>query len=261
MSMLKRGAWELYADERGSGDPPLVFVHGWGGTHADFLPQIEHFARSHRVVAVDLPGHGRSRRTGAYEVESLADDVMAVCARLLLTEPVLVGHSVGGTIVLDAAARYRDAVGGLVMIDPVILFPPPVLEAFRPAVEALRTPAWASVFRGFIESWTDDAAERDRRSRQAEEMDQDVIASIGEHGLTYIGERSGASVELACGIPMLYIGGNQPVDVGRLRRLCPSAEVETMPGAGHYIQLQRADDITILLKGFLQTIAAGSRSA
>jgi pimeloyl-ACP methyl ester carboxylesterase len=60
MRRLRRDGVALFYDEAGGGELPLVFVHGWCCDHTYFAPQFEHFRRKHRVVAVDLRGHGQS---------------------------------------------------------------------------------------------------------------------------------------------------------------------------------------------------------
>ena len=99
-------------------DPPFVFVHGWTCNHTHFAPQIEHFAKDHRVVAVDLRGHGASGApTQAYTVAAFADDVVWLCDELRIERPVLVGHSMGGMVVLGAAARAPELPAAVVMVD------------------------------------------------------------------------------------------------------------------------------------------------
>ena len=60
MEQLNREGVALAYEEVGLGEPPLLFVHCWCGDHTFFAGQVEHFRRSHRVVAVDLRGHGAS---------------------------------------------------------------------------------------------------------------------------------------------------------------------------------------------------------
>ena len=67
MSQVRRNGIALFYQEAGGGELPLVFVHGWCCDHTYFASQFEHFRRKHRVVTVDLRGHGQLRfvRTGA----------------------------------------------------------------------------------------------------------------------------------------------------------------------------------------------------
>src|SRR5207245_8301950 len=98
MPTIDRDGVKLFYEASGSGDPPFVFVHGWTCNHTHFAPQIEHFAKDHRVVAVDLRGHGASGApTQPYTVAAFADDVVWLCDALRIERPVLVGHSMGGT--------------------------------------------------------------------------------------------------------------------------------------------------------------------
>ena len=99
MAYADIGGLRLFFEERGSGGRPLVFVHGWCCDHTFFAPQVEHFARGRRVVAVDLRGCGRSDRPDPgeahYDTAAFADDVAALCHELSLDGPVVVGHSMG----------------------------------------------------------------------------------------------------------------------------------------------------------------------
>src|SRR5713101_3465630 len=87
----------------GAGSPALVFVHGWAIDGRYWEQQVPVFARSHRVVTLDLAGHGRSgRERKDWTVESFAQDVRAVVDALGLKKVVLVGHSMSGNVILEA---------------------------------------------------------------------------------------------------------------------------------------------------------------
>ena len=60
MQQLKRNGIALFYEEAGKGAPPILLVHGLAGDHTLMTPQFEHFGRTHRVVSVDLRGHGQS---------------------------------------------------------------------------------------------------------------------------------------------------------------------------------------------------------
>ena len=82
------------------------------------------FSRSHRCVAVDLRGHGESDAPEQeYTIEGFADDVAAVCDELGVKDAALVGHSMGGAVVLALAVRRPDLTRAVAMLDPAILFP------------------------------------------------------------------------------------------------------------------------------------------
>jgi pimeloyl-ACP methyl ester carboxylesterase len=108
----------LAFEARGSGAPALVFVHGWSCDRRYWDAQLEAFAAGHRAVAVDLAGHGESgagRRRWA--MPAFGDDVVAVVRHLELDQVVLVGHSMGGDVAVEAALRLGDQVAGVVWAD------------------------------------------------------------------------------------------------------------------------------------------------
>jgi pimeloyl-ACP methyl ester carboxylesterase len=102
----------------GTEGQPLVLVHGWSCDRTYWRGQVEHFAREHQVVTIDLAGHGESG-TGREEwtMPAFGEDVVAVVERLGLDDVVLVGHSMGGDVIVEAALRLRDHVAALVWVD------------------------------------------------------------------------------------------------------------------------------------------------
>ncbi len=117
MGQLRRDGVALAYEEAGSGAPPILLVHDLGSDHTSFASQFEYLRRSHRVVAVDLRGHGQSDKPeGAYTVALLADDLAWLCYELGLYRPVVLGHGLGGMVALDLAARYRDLPSAIVVV-------------------------------------------------------------------------------------------------------------------------------------------------
>jgi pimeloyl-ACP methyl ester carboxylesterase len=102
----------------GAGSPALVFVHGFACSLDDWRPQIEHFQKTNAVVACDLRAHGRTPgRPHECSIEHYGGDVAALVNNLELARSVLIGHSMGCRVVLEAARLIADKVAGIVLVD------------------------------------------------------------------------------------------------------------------------------------------------
>ena len=108
----------IFYDSRGEGDVTLVFVHCWTCNSEFWQPQIASFARDYRVVWLDLAGHGKSSsQRQEYTMSAFGNDVAAVVDRVGADRVVLVGHSMGGPVVIEAAKLLGDRVIGIVGVD------------------------------------------------------------------------------------------------------------------------------------------------
>ena len=104
----------------GSGPTTLVFVHCWACDRSFWQHQLDFFADSYQVVALDLPGHGESgAQRDAWSIAGLAADVVTLLEAFDLQRVVLVGHSMGGPISLLAAPMAGDRVIGVALVDTV----------------------------------------------------------------------------------------------------------------------------------------------
>ena len=105
-------------EKRGEGQPALVFVHGFSLTRKFWDDQVEYFSPKHQTVAIDLAGFGESDTTRKdWTVPAMAEDVMAVIKQLNLNQVVLIGHSMGGPVIIEVAKRIPEKVIGLVLVD------------------------------------------------------------------------------------------------------------------------------------------------
>ena len=96
--------------------PPLILVHGLGGTIENWRALAPRLAARHRVLVPDLPGHGRSLPLpAARDVDALAEAVLGIADAEEIRDAVWIGHSLGGVVALRAAVLQPDAVRGLVL--------------------------------------------------------------------------------------------------------------------------------------------------
>lgn len=143
-----RVASRVHYAERGEARPgqaPVLLIHGAGASSAIWMMVIARLARRARVVAIDLPGHGPSAPPAAgaeVTIERYRDAVGELCAALGLGRAVLVGHSMGGLIALEAALAWPDHVAGLVLCGagPRLSVDPALLRVIRE--DYPRFPAW-----------------------------------------------------------------------------------------------------------------------
>jgi lipase len=135
----------LHVREWGDPDaPPVVCVHGVAG-HTGRWAQLaeERWAKRFRVVAVDLRGHGRSGWEPPFDFETHVADLVETIDGLGLAHPDWVGHSFGGRLLLELAARHPERMRRAALLDPAIHVLPQVAEWV--AATELEAPEWASV--------------------------------------------------------------------------------------------------------------------
>ncbi|MDC3085800.1 alpha/beta hydrolase [Pelagibacteraceae bacterium] len=112
--------YNVWGDKR---NPGLIFIHG-GMAHADWWNFIgPYFAKSHRVIAMNLGGMGDSDWKKTYSIESWGNEIVGVCKKEKLKKPILVGHSLGGMCSVIAASLMKKSLYGLIIVDTAIMPP------------------------------------------------------------------------------------------------------------------------------------------
>ena len=109
----------FFADAQPDNRRPLataLFVHGAGGSHVTWSPQLEGLSDRFRIISVDLPGHGLSEGEGESTISGYAAAVVALMDSLGLENVALGGHSMGGAIALEVALRRPERLGGLILV-------------------------------------------------------------------------------------------------------------------------------------------------
>jgi pimeloyl-ACP methyl ester carboxylesterase len=244
--------------------PPLVLVNGWTGDHGIFTPQLAHFSRTHRVVAVNLRGHGASDRPEQeYTMVGFADDVAWQCQQLRLEKPVIIGHSLGGAVALELSGRHPDLPSAMVMIDSIVMTPPASrddgrLEQF---LDGIGGSDYLAVSRASAWDIGCDFDDPERRKAIYEQYILPPCESNPQHVAysamkDFLLQHDPAPAAKACTVPMAYISADVPLvtmarDLDRLQELCPQLVIAKTLLAGHFSTIEVADQINAMLERFL----------
>ena len=247
-------------EARARGDPALVLVHGWMNTREIWGEHQTTLARAHRVVTLDLAGHGASgvdRRD--WTIDAFGEDVVAVVEHLALESVVLVGFSMGGGVVLEAAERLGDRVLGVVFVDT---FKDPEKALSDAEVEQMET--------AFRANWGDTAFVRafaftpDAPDSLISYVTEMMPEEPREHWFTVLRSmKDWMASELLptlerIDVPVAAINtAMPPTNVEAMRRYAPSFTVDTIAGVGHGgILLQRVADFDARLLAIVERVAS-----
>jgi pimeloyl-ACP methyl ester carboxylesterase len=241
----------LAFDSAGEGDPHMLFLHGWCGDRSFFAPQFDHFSSLHRVVSVDLPGHGESRAPDTYTIDGLASSVAALGRQLGLGRGVLVSHSLGAMVALALSRQAPELVSSVIMVDP----PPLSQEVWKDFAGSLlpgfEGPDSATARRKFVEQMflpTDDA---DRRARIVKTMcaaPDDVAIATTKAMAAF----DAAAIMHGCEVPVVIISSAVPTNGSAyLLEVNPAITIGQAVGAGHFLQLEVPEQVNLMIERFL----------
>jgi len=253
-SATRDGVKLAYLDT-GTGDPPLLFIHGWCCDHTYWRDQIPEFAKRHRVVAVDLRGLGSSDAPDEdSSVEAYSDDVAWLSREIGLARPVLIGHSMGGLIALNVVRKWPQLARASVFVDAATMpFPAEFAPAVSSMLDGLRSPAHREVAANFIGNFL-------FRPESDPHLKDDVIK-----GMTGAPQRAMltamASIvstsEAAPGpvpVPSLFVrAATYWCTEDELKEAYPGMEVVTMDAA-HFVQMEKPHEFNAILSRWLEKV-------
>lgn len=224
----------------GHEEPTLVFVHGWALDRHLWDNQVERLSVRHRVVALDLGGHGESgRRRARWTIAAFGEDVKAVVEATGAKRVVLIGHSMGGPVVLEAARRMPERTTGIVLVDTLLdveqRTPPEQADAMARQLEANYTTTVTQMATEYLFAPGTPEAVRDRVLRHATTMPADISIAVLRQAWTY--DPLPALREIKA--PIRAVNSDKfPTNRDVNRRHMPEYDVIIVTGTGHYPMLE-----------------------
>jgi pimeloyl-ACP methyl ester carboxylesterase len=227
----------------GRGKQTLVFVHGWCCNRTYWDAQVPHFSQQYTVVTIDLAGHGESGlERENWSMTAFGRDVVAVVEKLNLNDVILVGHSMGGPVTVEAARLMPSRIKGLVGVD-----------SFS-AVEYKYTPAQIEAIMSTTpDNFVEATANKVRNHMFTPQSDPELIEKI-------VTDLSSAPHEVGIGAqkaifnwytyecaeslptiqaPMFSINSSMhPVNIETMQRYTRAYKIVYMENVGHFIMME-----------------------
>jgi pimeloyl-ACP methyl ester carboxylesterase len=273
MTFLERQGTTLAYARHGDGDPPLLFVHGLAGAQDDWQPQVDFFRTRQCVVTCDLRGHGASDGDPAdCSIETYGADVSALLRALQLAPAVLVAHSAGCRVVLQAYLECPARVAGLVLVEGSRVGTGDPVTAEQTMRQRMRIVGYATtmrqLFAGMFFEGADPALE-DRIVGRALALPEATGMALLPRLLRWDAQYMDTALAQVA-VPVLVIQSTYinpervrvPQQPGTstpwtdlVRQLVPAAEIEIVGGAGHFVMLEAPEAVNRLLAAFVATIA------
>ncbi len=254
------GLYYFAHEQDNSARPPVILLHGAGGTHLNWPPQVRRLD-GQPMIALDLPGHGKSEGVGRQIVGDYAADILRFLDALRLPSAVFVGHSLGSAIALTLALESPERVFalGLLGASPQLHVAPALLEAAsRP-----------STFREAVQMVTD-MGYSEYAGARLKELAAERMA--GTRPTVFYGDF------LACDafnvsdrlsqihIPTLVLGASQdvltpPWRSSSLAAQIPGARLQMIYRAGHMLMLEQPEKVASALAGFFSSLPDRPRTS
>ncbi|MDX2156519.1 MAG: alpha/beta hydrolase [Hyphomicrobiaceae bacterium] len=263
----------IHYTRKGHGAPPLVLVHGFGCARSDWDAVVGHFASRHETVAVDLGGHGET--PGGLEhrrIETHGEDVAELLRSLKLPPAIVLGHSMGCRVAMEAALRAPQFVKAVVLVDGSRLGTPGS-TAHIDRAKAMEQAGYGPFIKGAFEQMFAPGFDKDIVSgivQRALDRDPAIAGPLFIDIGRYDAENMDRVLE-SLTVPLLAIqttwtnaqGQRVSMTAGQttpyldlIRRAVPKALIEVIPDTGHFPQLERPAETNAIIESFLRGLPA-----
>lgn len=274
MSYLDLQGLKLFYEPTGSGNPPVLFVHGFTCSHEDWRRQVEYFSSKNLVVTCDLRGHGLSDPDPQHcDIESYASDVISLIDHLKLAPVVLAGHSMGCRVILQAFVYAPEKIAGLVLIEGSRAGGTGKPENIDVLIsERIREHGYANMIRSFFEGMFFEGSDpvlKEKLINRALTLPEETGSHLIRQTILWDDNRLD-SVLSNVTVPLLVLQSTyitpQQVRIKLkqndtipwlelIRRCVPSAQIRIIGGVGHFSMLEAPHKVNLFINDFMSGLA------
>jgi pimeloyl-ACP methyl ester carboxylesterase len=254
-SVLSADSVRIKYITEGQGEPVLVFVHGWCTSKKYWRYQFQHFSGEYKVVALDLAGHGDSGTNRKdWSIPAFGQDVAAVVNDLQLHRVILIGHSMGGAVIIEAARLLPGKVIGLIGVDTYQNFDQNITrEQFKQFIAPMRQ-NFKKGAATFVKTMFTDSSDSNLISYIINDISKaspSIAIATLEAAFRY--DQRLALKEMR--LPIYSINSDKyPVNIEAGKKYAATFNVKMMYGVGHFIQLEDAKTFNKLLEECIEEL-------
>lgn len=251
---------EIHFINEGEGDTALVFVHGYTNNKEIWEEQVSYFSKKYKVIAVDLPGFGKSSHNRTdWTIENYGKDVAGLVQKLNLKKVVLIGFSMGTPVVIEAADMLKDETIGLILVDNIkdvkINYPDEAIEGIKAFMnDIIDNPTEEKLVNtGFIKQNTSENFLRVKK------MLDEATSRVGWDDIfTNLIKWSNEKDEAALSklkFPVTLINSDfEPTNSEQLKQVISNLEIEIVKNSGHCIFWDFPEEFNALIEKSVQKL-------
>jgi pimeloyl-ACP methyl ester carboxylesterase len=229
--------------------PELVFIHGWSCDKSVWKNQISAFSPKYKVIAIDLGGHGESGiNRKNWTLDSFAEDVFAVVNKLGLKKIILIGHSMGGPVSIEAANKLKGKVIGLIGADTFQnlgkTIPDSLISIFVKPFKENFSGSTKEFVKAMFPSNADPVLVKmisDKMSSAPPEIAMSAFENMfKDNAVSALKEFDAPIISINC--------DHYPVQVESNKKQVKFYELKIMKGVGHFVMLENPQEFNRLLQ-------------
>src|SRR5215831_15880856 len=247
----------LHSSSHGAGPTTVILVHGWTCDDTTWETQVPALSKQYRVLTLDLPGHGKSGspKDGVFSMELFARAVEAVRSEAKADKVVLVGHSMGTPVVIQYARMFPQHTAGLVFVDGLVRIgggrggsAPDPQQAGGPGGRKYRE----NMIRGMFSAST------------TPDMQSHILnMMLGAPEATAVGAMKATFAfaspkDEVIKLPVLGLYADHSglgADREFMKATYPNLQYVEIPGTGHFLMMEKADEFNRRVLDFLKTVS------